>query len=379
MPDTHALPSRTTDWIALADRVGPELAETAARHDQDESFVDDGFRALRAAGFFRALVPAELGGPGADYREICGAIRRLGTYCGSTALAFSMHCHLVALPAWRWRNEKAPVEGLLKRVAAEDLILISSGGSDWLPSSGRAERVEGGYRVTARKIFASGCPMGDLLMTSAIHDDPEAGPTVLHFGVPFKAEGVRILDTWRVMGMRGTGSHDVEFDGVFVPDAAISARREPGKWHPLFHMVFAIAFPMVYSAYVGVAEGARAKALAAARRKRDPRSVAAAAGALENAFAKAEMALDRMILLAETEPPGPARTSRTAIARTHAGQGAIESVERAMELVGGESFYRDLGLERAFRDVQGARFHPMREMPQLEFTGRVALGLDIDA
>jgi Acyl-CoA dehydrogenase, C-terminal domain len=201
-------------------------------------------------------------------------------------------------------------------------------------------------------------------MTSAIHDDPEARPTVLHFGVPFKAEGVRILDTWRVMGMRGTGSHDVEFDGVFVPDAAISARREPGKWHPLFHMVFAIAFPMVYSAYVGVAEGARAKALAAARRKRDPRSVAAAAGALENAFAKAEMALDRMILLAETEPPGPARTSRTAIARTHAGQGAIESVERAMELVGGESFYRDLGLERAFRDVQGARFHPMREMPQ---------------
>ena len=86
-------------------------------------------------------------------------------------------------------QQQAPVEGLLKRVAAENLILVSSGGSDWLPSSGRAERVEGGYRVTARKIFASGCPMGDMLMTSAVHDDPEAGPTVLHFGVPFKAEG----------------------------------------------------------------------------------------------------------------------------------------------------------------------------------------------
>ena len=49
-----------------------------------------------------------------------------------------------------------------------------------------------------------------------------------------------------------------------------------------------------------------------------------------------------------------------------------------MEVVGGASFYRALGLERAFRDVQGARFHPLPEVPQLEYAGRLALGLDID-
>lgn len=378
MPDTIMSKAPTTEWISLADQIGQDISEAASRHDREESFVREGFEALRAAGFCRALVPAELGGGGADYREMCGAIRKLGSHCGATALAFSMHCHLVAVPAWRWRNEKAPVEGLLKRVAQEDLILISSGGSDWLPGSGKAVKVEGGYRIHARKIFASGCPMGDLLMTSAIHDDPAKGPEVLHFPVSFKADGVRLLDTWHVLGMRGTGSQDVELDGVFVPDAAIAARREPGKWHMLFHHIFAMAFPLVYSAYVGVAEGARAKALAIARAKPDPRAMAVAAGRLENAFAKAEMALDRMIAIAETEAPGPARTGRTATARTLAGQAAIETVERAMELVGGASFYRDLGLERAFRDVQGARFHPLQEMPQLETTGRVALGLPID-
>lgn len=378
MLDAIRTEAAATDWIGLADEVGRGIAGAAARHDQDDSFVDDGYHALRAAGFFKALVPVELGGPGADYREICGAIRRLATHCGSTALAFSMHCHLVALPTWRWRHQQAPVEGLLRRIVAEDLILISTGGSDWLPSSGQATRVEGGYRIQARKIFASGCPMGDLLVTSAIHDDPEAGPTVLHFAVPFKAEGVRLLDTWHVMGMRGTGSHDVQLDGVFVPDAAVVARREPGKWHMLFHMVYMIAFPMVFAAYVGVAEGARDKALAAARRKGDPGALAAVAGRLENAFAKAEMALERMIRIAETESPGPATTSRALVARTLAGQAAIETVERAMELVGGASFYRDLGLERAFRDVQGARFHPLPEQQQLELTGRLALGLDID-
>lgn len=378
MPDTQVADHGTIDWIAAADAVGREIAATTARHDEEDSFVEEGFRALKAAGFFKALVPAELGGFGADYRDMCNAIRRLGTYCGSTALAFSMHSHLVAVPAWRWRHEKAPVEGLLKRVAAEELVLISSGGSDWLPSNGRAEKVEGGYRVTAKKVFSSGCQMGDLLVTSAIHDDPQAGPTVLHFAVPFKAEGVRRLDTWRVLGMRGTGSHDVTLEGVFVPDAAVVARREPGKWHMLFHHIFVLAFPLVYAAYVGVAEAARARALEIGRAKPKSAALTIAAGRLENAFMQAEMSLDRMITIAETEAPGPERTSRAAIAHTLAAEGATATVERAMELVGGSSFYRDLGLERAFRDVQGARFHPLQELPQLELTGRMALGMGVD-
>ncbi len=378
MPDVITTDLPKTDWVALADQVGREIAATTARHDEEETFVEEGFRALKDAGFFKALIPAELGGLGADYRDVCNAIRRLGTYCGSTALAFSMHSHLVAVPAWRWRHEKAPVEGMLKRVASENLILISSGGSDWLPSNGRATKVEGGFRVSAKKVFSSGCQMGDLLVTSAIHDDPEKGPTVLHFAVPFKAEGVRRLDTWRVLGMRGTGSHDVVLEDVFVPDAAIVARREPGKWHILFHHIFALAFPLVYSAYVGVAEGARTRALEIARDKPKTHALTIAAGRLENAFMQAEMSLDRMITIAETETSGPERTSRAAIAHTLTAQAAIATVERAMELVGGASFYRDLGLERAFRDVQGARFHPLQEVPQLELTGRMALGMGID-
>ncbi len=378
MPDAAVIDLPKTDWIALADKVGREIAATAARHDEEESFVEEGFRALKEAGFFKALVPAELGGLGADYRDICNAIRRVGTYCGSTALAFSMHSHLVAVPAWRWRHENAPVEGLLKRVAAEGLVLISTGGNDWLPSNGRATKVEGGFRVTAKKTFSSGCQMGDLLVTSAIHHDGADGPEVLHFAVPFKAEGVRVVDTWRVLGMRGTGSHDVSLEEVLVPDAAIVARRPPGKWHMLFHHVFVLAFPLVYSAYVGVAESARNRALEIARAKPKSAALTVAAGRMENAFATAEMALDRMIAIAEHEAPGAERTNRAAIAHTLTAQAAVETVERAMDLVGGASFYRDLGLERAFRDVQGARFHPLQELPQLELTGRMALGMGID-
>jgi acyl-CoA dehydrogenase len=366
------------DWSALAQDVAAQIAADAARHDADDSFVAEAYALLKREGLFKAHVPAELGGGGASYAEICRLVRELARGCGSTGLAFSMHTHLVALAVWRWRNEGAPTDGLLKRVAAEDLVLVSSGGSDWLTSAGTAVKVDGGFRITARKIFSSGSPAGDLLMTSAVYDDPAAGPTVLHFAVSLKAEGVTIHDTWRAMGMRGTGSNDVELNQVFVADAAIAGRRPQAKWHPLFHAISMVAFPIIYSAYLGVAEGARAKALEVARRKAGDDGLSYLVGEMETAFFSAETAVEAMIRTAETAKPGPEITSRTMIGRTLAGQAAIRTVERAMEVAGGAAFYRGLGLERAFRDVQGARFHPLQEKPQLRYSGRLALGLDID-
>jgi acyl-CoA dehydrogenase len=189
---------------------------------------------------------------------------------------------------------------------------------------------------------------------------------------------VKVLDTWRVMGMRGTGSHDVELNDVFVPDAAISGRRPQAKWHPLFHSISMLAFPIIYSAYMGVADGARAKALEVARKKGDESNAAYLAGEMENAHTAAEIAWTDMIQIADTTKPGPETSSRQMIRRTLVGQNAIKTVERAMELAGGAAFYREMGLERAFRDVQAARYHPLQEKPQLRYTGRVALGLDID-
>jgi alkylation response protein AidB-like acyl-CoA dehydrogenase len=365
-------------WQEEARRIAAVIAEASAGHDGDDSFVAEGYAALKEAGFFKALVPEEFGGHGASVPEMCDAIRIIAAECGSTGLAFSMHCHLVAVAAWRWRNQGAPTEGLLKRVAAENLILVSSGGSDWLQSAGKAERVEGGFKITARKAFSSGSPAGDLLVTSAVYDDPDEGPTVLHFAVPLKAEGVQHLPTWQVMGMRGTGSNDIVIDGVFVPDAAIAGRRPQGQWHMLFHVISMIAFALIYAAYLGVAEGARAKALELARKRAADPLLAQLAGELDNELLSARLAHERMAEIAETGTPGPESTSAAMACRTLVGRHAIAAVAKAMEIAGGASFYRKTGLERAFRDIQASRFHPLQEKQQLDFTGRVALGWDID-
>jgi acyl-CoA dehydrogenase len=372
-------PATSTDWVALARELGPGFAARAAEHDATDTFVAENYAELKARKVFGAGVPAELGGGGASLPELCDMLRGLAHHCSSTALALSMHTHLVAVNAWRWRHEKAPTDGLLKKVAAEQLVLVSSGGSDWLPGSGSAVRVEGGYKITGKKIFSSGSPSGQVLSTCAVVVDPTTGPTVIHFGVPLNAPGVRIEPTWRALGMRGTGSNDVVIEDVFVPDAAIGVRRPAGKWHGLFHTIASVAFPLIYAVYVGVAEAARDLAVKEAGKKKVEPVLLNLVGQMEDELYAARLALRDMIANAASPAFGPGTTNTAMMGRTLAARHAIRTVEKALEVTGGASFYRAVGLERLFRDVQGARFHPLQEGSQAQYAGRMALGLDVDA
>jgi len=368
-----------TDWAAVARELGARFAERAASHDATDAFVADNYRDCRERRMFSAGVPAELGGGGASHADLAAMLRVLAQSCGSTALALAMHTHQVAIAAWRWRHDGAPVEAFLRRVAAEELIVASSGGSDWLAGSGRAEKVHGGYRVSGRKVFASGAPGADLFSTMAVHDDPEGGPTVLHFAIPLTASGVSVADNWRTLGMRSTGSHDVVLDGVFVPESAISGRRPAGRWSPFWHVVAATALPLIYAVYVGIAEAARALALrGAAGRRHDP-GTQRLVGAMDTELATARMALGQMLDAAASGNPGIETTNEVMIGRTVAGAAAIRTVELAMEVAGGAGFFRIAGLERLFRDVQAARYHALRADAQHLYAGRVALGVDVNA
>ena len=304
-------------------------------------------------------------------------IRILAKSCGSTGLAFSMHTHQVAIPAWRWRHQKATaVEPLLKRVAAEKIVLLSSGGSDWIGGSGKAEKVEGGYRITARKVFTSGAEAGDILMTGAVLEGEPA--KVLHFGVPMKAPEVSIVQTWQTLGMRGTGSNDVVVEGLFIPDANVALARNAGEWHPLFQIISTIAFPLIYAAYLGVAESARDIAVDMARKKPANPHMVNLAGRMDTSLRAAQLAHRHMIVTAEKNAPSADSVNEIMMGRALVAEHAIQAVELALELAGGAGFYRAAGLERRFRDVQGARFHPLQQGPQAAYAGSMALGLPVD-
>jgi len=228
------------------------------------------------------------------------------------------------------------------------------------------------------RIFASGSPSGQLLVTTAVYDDPVAGATVLHLPVPLDGPGVHIHDNWRTMGMRATGSNDITIEGVFVPDHSVGVRRPKGKWHEFFDVHSAVVWPLVMSVYVGVAEAARPLALSQAAKRRDDPIVQGLVGEMDTHLAGAQVALREMVALGSDYDYQPSleRSSKVFVYKTIVARSALCAVERALEVCGGASFFRSAGIERILRDIQGVRFHPWQERKQYVFSGRVALGLE---
>jgi len=366
--------TQTVQWTELAREIGPGFAARAADHDENDAFVADNYVVLKENKVFSALVPVEFGGGGASHREVCALLRELAHFCPSTALALSMHQHLVAAALFNHRHGR-PGQKLLEAVGARELVLISTGANDWLASSGEAVKVEGGYRVNASKPFASGSPSGDMLVTSAPYEDPAEGWQVLHFPLPISTEGVRVNNDWQAMGMRGTGSGTVVLKDAFVAEAAVSLRRPRARYHAVYNIIMGCALPLIMSVYVGVAETAAERARALARKRGVMPQLL---GELENALTAAQLAVDSMTELAadlEFEPSNEL-SSAMLVRKTLASNAVIATAAKALEVAGGAGYLRAAGIERLLRDAYASQFHPLQERKQQEFTGRLQLGLD---
>jgi alkylation response protein AidB-like acyl-CoA dehydrogenase len=214
-------------------------------------------------------------------------------------------------------------------------------------------------------------------MTGAILETEGEPPTVLHFAIPMNSPHVKVLDNWKTLGMRATGSHDVVIDGHVVPDQAIAFRRKAGEWHPIFQIIATVAFPLVFAVYLGVAEGARDIALGLAKKRRTDAHVLNLLGRMETALCGARLAHEYMLAAVHRNTPGDASINDVMIGRQLVGRHAIEAVELAMEAAGGAGFFRNAGLERRFRDIQAARYHPLQAGPQAHYAGAMALGLPV--
>jgi len=373
----RAVEKPTLDLQALIPIIGPRFAEGAAQRDAGDVFVAEHYDVLKHHKIFSALVPADLGGSGLRHSSMCTFLRQLAHYCPSTALALSMHQHLVAAAAYNHRQGR-PGKKLLERVAADEAVLISTGANDWMESNGAAKRADGGFRISAKKPFGSGSPKGDVLVTSAPFEDPKEGWQVIHFAVPFTAPGVSLADDWRTLGMRSTGSQTVILDNVFVPDDAITLRRSRGRFHPAWNTILTVAMPLIMSVYTGVAEAAAAIGQQQASKRQSDPAVPYLLGELTNELTTAQLALDDMVRLANdlNFAMNLVVTNAVLVRKTIVAESVLATVEKALEAAGGTGFYRKTGLELLLRDAHAAQFHPLSAKRQHRFTGRVALGLD---
>lgn len=369
----HTVDEQT--WRELAREIGSELAPTVVEGDIAGEISTDSFDRIRSSGLADALVPVEFGGGGARHTDMGTILRELGRHDPAVAVTLSMHSHLVATQLWRHKHGMDA--STVFRKVAEGALLISTGASDWVGSSGQARRVDDGFIVSARKTPASGCEVGSVVVTSIRWDDSSDGAQVIHCSIPMAAEGVSIDKTWDTLGMRATGSHTIILDEVHVPDAAVSLIRPADEWHPIWNVVLGSAMPLIVAAYMGLADAAVDLALQSCAGRNDSH-VIQLIGEMMNAHTTAGDTLAAMFQEAsDLEFPNEnAVSSRILSRKTTATDALIDTVRLAIEATGGRGYLRSSPLERLYRDIHGCLFHPLPRAKQTSFTGRVSLGLN---
>ncbi len=363
------------NFSKLAHKLGKDFADRSAKYDETDSFVYENYEDLKKFRVFSAMIPRELGGGGVSHSQMADFLRIIGSYDGSTGLALSMHQHLIAAAVWKYLHGKGG-EKFLRKVVDEQLILVSTGARDWLESNGEMVKVNGGYELTANKVFASQSAVGDMLITSARYHDPEEGDMVLHFPVPITSKGVTVINNWKTMGMRATGSNTVRLNKVFVPDTAIAMKRKQGELNQSWNVVLTVAMPLIMSVYVGIAEKAAQIAInksKASNIKKD--QLPYTLGEMHNQLTLTQVIIKDMVAIANDLDfmPDHNKGNNILTRKTLVAKAAINTVNKAMEIVGGQSFFRIFGIERLFRDVQAANFHPLPEKDQHRFSGNFIL------
>lgn len=357
--------------ITLAQKVAEAAEPHADRHDIDGTFVTEGVATARDVGYLASPVPTELGGDGVGTAGVCEAQRVIARSCGSTALACSMHLHVVLAAAWRWRRGDTVVEPTLRRVAEDRVVVVSTGGNDWTHPTTVATPVDGGWRVSGRKTFASLSPAGDAMATFAVVGEPAPGAEVIAFGCPMSVEGVTIDETWDAAGMRGTGSHDLVLDDVFVAEAQVIGRRTWGELDRPLLLASVHAWPVVYATYLGIAEGLVREAVSRSRSAGDR---ARTIGLLDAHLRTARWALHGALGEIGDDPEPTEENFVTVQQMKRVVTLACQEVATgAAEVAGGGAYARRGAVDRMIRDLRAALYHPYPHDEILERAGRERL------
>lgn len=375
--------------LARARAIGPGLRERSDEIDRLGRLPDDVADALIDAELLRFWVPAEVGGPEATLLDGLEAIMELARH--DTAAAW---CAFIG-------STTGLCGGLLPVEHARALFgSPRSVGGGLAAPVGRARVVEGGLRVTGRWQWGSGthhCTAiggGVLLVDDAGEVAPRADGLLAPF-VFFDRDDVELLDTWDVLGVRGSGSTDYQVHDAFVPEGrwVELTRPTPQVDGPLYRFpVFTLLAGGIGATAIGIADRALEELVALATVKVPQGSARTLAERpatqLEAARAEATVASARAFLLeahAEAweaacggDEPTLAHRRRIRLASTDAAHRCADIVARLHRTAGGEAVYRRNPLERLFRDAHVVTQHAMVAERTYELAGRLELGLPTD-
>ena len=377
------------DYVARARALRPLLAANAAETNARRQVHPDNIAAMKQAGFFEIARPARIGGRELDLRVLHRVTVELAQACPSTAWV------LAVTSAHTWILGMFP-EACQDDVAADDPDTVISG---TLAAQGVARRADGGWRLSGRWQFASGCDHARWnLIGARVESDDQAQPKQIHVMAPTR--DYAIDDTWHVLGLRGSGSKDLVLDDVFVPDhramptGTLFAGRGPHAGRhasPLYLVPVApgLAFHLC-GPVLGMARGAWAAHVERTRTRGDKYTGGQKAHSVgqQMRVADADMSIRAAAALMEQiagifdehgarrEVPDLTARAELKMLAAYAVKLCREAVQRLYDGAGGGAAHDSLALQGFFRDINVGSHHAMIDFDgAAETWGRIALGL----
>jgi alkylation response protein AidB-like acyl-CoA dehydrogenase len=368
--------------LAALDLLASRIEQTRAASAAQRRLPDDLARSMAEAGLFALLVPRALGGLELEPLAAADVVEAASRIDGSAGWAVMIGCQ----SAWFAAFLPPPVaERVVGRPGATLAGVLRPGG--------RAVPVDGGYRVSGRWAFASGCTYADHLYGTCVVERPGRPRTVRLVFVP--AGEATVLDTWRSVGLRATGSHDFTLQDVAVTDEWTLPMPVLGRAPhdgPLYRDGYQnLVFVLQAAQALGVARGALVAFTALAGdtvrwlsgaplRDRPVVQVSVARAEAKVASARAwlrETVADVWDTLLAGDPPRPQQRIRLRLAITHGISTAVAVTDVLQRVAGSVAVPEDHPLQRAFLDLRTAAAHVQATPSIFELTGGLLLGADV--
>jgi alkylation response protein AidB-like acyl-CoA dehydrogenase len=401
-------------FVALAEMHAKEAAERADRHDRDGSFPVEVFDSMKTSGFLTATIPEEFGGLGlSSVHDLTVGLARLGYGDGSTAIAADMHLDFGLQGQRSLRQAREEGDSAQANAVADHLQALGAGavamyngsepGTDLRHPLVEGLKVDGGWLLTGRKIFATLSPIADLFAVSFRVRDGwegrEGDDLAAYAFIPKGTDGQIIHDNWDALGMRASGSHDVSYRDCFVPEASVQLMGRWGEESEIGLVVASGGNLGLVGCFVGIAEAARDLVIDMVRtRTKAPRNrpIAERHGIQHQvaemeadlATCRAHLSRQGQILDQELFVRSPSEVSLDELHELNAqfqcaklvvNRRCIEIVDRALTISGGAGYLTASPLSRMYRDVRAGPFmQPFSPNEAYEYIGKVTLGLPPD-